>query len=81
MCGDSTVVLCLRYLVQRDQIEQMMELYKAQTKQAEIITQNPEANIELAGTGDDGEMDFFTQQQNRGKKKNKKKKNKSDTSG
>lgn len=61
-----------RYLVQRDQIEQMMDLYKTHTEQEKMMADEPTKNIQKAETGADGEADFFTQQQNKGKKKKKK---------
>ena len=64
--------LYLRYLVQRDQIEEMMELYKTHTAQDQMMAEEPSKNIQKAETGDDGEVDFFAQQQNKGKKKKKK---------
>ncbi len=64
--------LDLRYLVQRDQIEEMMELYKTHTAQEEMMAEEPTKNIQKAETGDDGEVDFFSQQQKKGKKKKKK---------
>jgi hypothetical protein len=65
-----------RYLVQRDQIEELMSLYKTHQGQDELKEAKPDAVIVKAETGDDGEMDFFAQQQQKSDQKKKKKKKK-----
>ena len=74
------LVLHLRYLVQRDQIEELMELYKTRQDQAAIRAANPTKNIVDVETGDDGKADFFTQQQKKAAKKKGKKSKSVDSS-
>ena len=54
-----------------------MELYNTVRKQEELMEEQPTKNVVRAETGDDGEADFFSAQQNKGKKKKKKKKDSS----
>ena len=63
--------------MQRDQIEELMELYKTRQDQAEIRAANPTKAIVDVETGDDGKLDFFAQQQKKAAKKKGKKGSKS----